>query len=68
MKHKLDSLTLLVATHKNTFKTFQQELTIHEAVTYCKAWFVTRNWLLQNKVNISEFEEEKIFKQYDKQH
>jgi len=50
------------------FETFEAELNIYEAVTYCREWFVIRAWLLENKVNISEMKEEKMFKKYDKKY
>ena len=43
------------------FTAIEQELSIFNAIKYCKAWVIQRKWLKKNDVDFEKFEEEKEF-------
>jgi len=49
---------MIVENLPGVFKNIEEEMSIHDAIKYCKDWIVQRKWLKANKVDFAEYKEE----------
>lgn len=56
----------IVATVPKTLATYEAEITIADALAYCKGWIGERKWLSANSVDFSKYEEEIEFQRIQK--
>lgn len=47
---------------------FKEQISIFEAISYCRSWFPERQWLLKNNIDISGLQEEQDFMELAREH
>lgn len=47
---------------------FKEQISIVEAIRYCRSWFPERQWLLKNNIDISDMKEEQDFMELAREH
>ena len=58
IKKRMEDRKIIMEKLPGNFMKIEKEMSVHDAIHYCKDWIAHRKWLRANKINFREFTEE----------